>query len=198
MRPLPSRRRRHGLAVVCAAACVAAAQAQDIGAPLLLNTDFGKPDIRVTAASIVQSGSGNRARIEQTWFPSADDAIIDPAGNGNMAAIEQTGDANQATLTQDGNLNRARIVQNGGSNQASAAQSGAGNTLDVTQDGFGNNLLATQTGVGNSIVLTQAGGNTATLSETGDRNTIQLQQVFGGAAVTVDLRGNNMVFNLKQ
>ena len=181
-----------------AAACAAGAQAQDIGAALVANSDFGKPDIRVTAASIIQAGTGNRARIDQTYATSADDAIIDPAGLGNIAAVSQSGNGNQVSVTQDGNLNRVRIVQNGDSNQASAGQSGAGNTLDATQDGFGNALLATQTGVGNSIALTQAGGNLATLSETGDRNVIQVQQVFGGATVTVDLRGNNLLFTVKQ
>lgn len=191
-------RRLHLAALTVTLACAAPVQAQDIGAPLLLNSDFGKPDIRVTAASIVQSGTGNRARIEQTYAASADDAIFDPAGLGNIASVSQTGFANQVALTQDGNLNRARIVQNGDSNQASAAQAGAGNTLDVTQDGFGNSLLASQNGVGNSIVLTQAGGNQATLSETGNRNTIQVQQVPGGATVTVDLHGNNMAFSIRQ
>jgi hypothetical protein len=201
MRPAASARcwrRRLCAAASLALASSAGAQVLDFTAALTANSDFGQPDIRVTAASIVQAGAANRARIDQTYAASADDAIIDPAGLGNIAAVSQNGNANQISVTQDGNLNRVRIVQTGDSNQASAGQSGAGNTLDAAQDGFGNMLLVTQTGVGNSIVLTQAGGNLATLNETGDHNAIQVQQVLGGATVTVDLRGNNLLFSVKQ
>ena len=165
---------------------------------LLANSDFGRPDIPMTAAAISQNGNGNTARIEQVFSQSIDDFSVDPTGRGNLAQIFQDGSNNQASILQQGNLNRARIVQTGSENSAELSQSGSGNTFDLVQTGIGNNVLATQIGVANSIVLEQVGGNTANLTETGDHNSINVQQAVGGPPISINLNGNGLSVTIRQ
>jgi len=165
---------------------------------LMTNSDFGRPDIPMTAAAISQNGTGNIARIEQVFVTSTDDSSIDPTGRGNLAQILQDGFNNHASLIQDGNLNRARIVQTGSENTAELSQSGSGNTFDLAQIGIGNNVIATQIGVANSIVLEQLGGNTANLTENGDHNSINVQQAVGGLPVSINLVGSGLSVTIRQ
>lgn len=165
---------------------------------LIANSDFGRPDIPITAAAISQSGTGNIARIDQIFSQSLDDTSIDPTGRGNLAQIFQDGLNNQASILQQGNLNRARIVQNGSDNSAQLSQAGAGNTFDLTQSGDGNSVTATQIGVANSIVLEQLGGNTANLTENGDHNAINIQQAVGGMPVSINLVGSGLSVTIRQ
>jgi hypothetical protein len=165
---------------------------------LLQYSDFGRADILLTAASIRQSGDSQIARIDQTLDISGTDRSLYPTGSGNIADILQDGSSNQAYATQSGNLNRLRIEQRGSNNYVSSTQIGVGNTLDVTQTGLANTLLANQTGTGNSIVLTQAGGNSAILTETGDRNAINVQQIVGGPNISMNLVGSGLTVTIKQ
>ena len=187
---------RIGAAVVLSAAGVGA-MAQ--GAQVLTYSDFGRPDIVVSAASIRQvDGVDIVAYISQELDVSGTDLSQYPTGSCNIADISQTGSGHRAFLTQRGDLNRARIVQTGTDNLVEASQTGVANSLDVTQTGISNSLLASQNGRGNSISLTQAGGNVANLSETGDNNTISVRQVVGGASINLNLVGSGYKVTITQ
>jgi hypothetical protein len=169
------------------------------GAQLLQYSDFGRPDILLTAASIRQSfGDNNVARIEQVTDITGTDRALYPVGDGNISDVVQSGSGNRSFLTQTGNLNRARIEQNGLDNRVDASQTGVGNRLDVLQTGLSNSLLASQIGVGNSITAGQSGGNQANLTETGDNNTITVKQVIGGPNLNINLVGSGFTVTITQ
>lgn len=191
-----------GLALVVSTVCSAAraqVSAGDVGAQVLSYADFGRADILMSAAAIRQAdGSGSVARISQELDILGTDPMLYPIGHGNIADLSQTGSGNRAFLSQRGDLNRARIVQTGNDNVVNATQAGVDNRLDVTQTGISNSLVASQNGNGNRITLTQEGGNVANLTETGDNNSITVQQVVGGPSVSINLVGSGYTITIRQ
>ena len=173
---------------------IAFSAAPALGASDLLQySDFGQPDILLSAATIRQSGESQIAAISQNDDFSTTDRSVYPIGKGNIADILQNGGYNQAYVKQAGNLNRVRIDQNGNNNYVDVSQTGVANTLDVTQTGLANTLMSSQSGTGNSIYLTQAGGNLAKLTETGERNSISVRQIVGGPSVSINLVGSGLI-----
>lgn len=167
-------------------------------AELIASSDFGRADILLTAASIQQTGHNIVGLIDQRQDISTTDRALYGVQGGNIAQIIQNGDDLDARIDQIGNLNRARIVQDGSGQIASAFQSGVANSVDIAQTGSGNLAITSQTGNGNLISLSQAGGNLAMLTEVGDRNQIRVQQVVGGAPVSLTLTGNDRVVTIRQ
>lgn len=165
---------------------------------LLPYSDFGQPDILLTAAAIRQTGYSQIARIDQTSDTSGTDIALYPLGRGNIAFIDQEGASNQAYATQVGDLNRLRIVQSGEFNMATTSQTGVGNSLDVLQTGSGNLLVASQNGVGNLMTVSQGGGNLANLVELGNFNTVNVVQSMGSAPVTVNINGSGLTVKISQ
>jgi hypothetical protein len=180
---------------LCVAALPALAQMATNLRPL---SDFGQADILLSAASIVQSGSRQKARIDQVSDVTGTDRLLYPVGVGNIADIEQAGADNEAYVSQTGDLNRLRIVQDGLGNWVDALQLGVDNRLDVLQTGAFNVLNSHQEGVGNRITITQAGGNVADLTEVGNRNEISITQVPGGAPISLNLVGNDQRVTITQ
>ena len=146
-------------------------------------SDFGQADILLTAASIVQSGDGHIALIDQT---------IDGGGIGNIAHVDQSGATNVAYVTQTGDLNRARVVQSDSDNLATITQTGIGNSIDVLQSGMGNQLNGLQQGDGNVATITQSGNSHITFAEIGNNNILNISQPSSGVPVAVFINGNGV------
>ena len=149
-------------------------------------SDFGQADILLTAASILQSGDGHIALIDQT---------IDAGGTGNIAHVDQSGSTNLAYVTQIGDLNRARVVQSDSDNLVTITQHGIGNSIDVMQSGMGNQLSALQLGDGNVATITQTGGTSITFAEIGNNNILNISNPAVGVPVLVVINGNGVTVN---
>ena len=135
--------------------CSGPAQSADLS----MVADFDQTDITRSAATIVQSGDGPRARIDQ---------ILDGGGTGNTAQIIQIdGIGNEAYIVQTGDLNAARVVQSGDLNFAQLSQTGVGNRIDLLQVG-GNQAVLSQIGDSNTIMLQQAADTRVLLIQTGN------------------------------
>lgn len=159
------------------------------------------------AASIVQSGDGNRAFGLQAgsglaaWVTqSGDDNSLSTAqathggvltlsqdGVGNAGYVAQVGDlAAVSTVTQSGDLNKAALTQflgasdaAGGMSHAAIAQTGGGNLASILAEG-----TTTDAGLG----ITQTGdGGIALLAAYGDDNSVAVTQAsLGWANLYID------------
>jgi len=97
------------------------------------NPDRSNSGIYPHEAFITQQGDGNTATISQLGFN--DYASILQNGMGNTATIDQYGDQNTATITQTGNYNTGNIAQTGDSNGFTLIQNGDGLSFSIVQDG---------------------------------------------------------------
>jgi len=160
-------------------------------------------------ASVDQSGDDNDATIEQIGSQNQADLIQRNFGSsGHTADIFQDGSQNTADVLSQGGVgtNVVDLDQLGSDNEATIAQLWGQNTAEVLQDGSGNvvNLQhrgsfqsfadVMQVGDRNSAVILDVGqtgsnpntDNDAIVSQTGDDNTVLIEQgVFGGASESV-------------
>jgi len=167
--------------------------AQQIG-DLTRYSDFGQPDILLTAASIRQSGDHHIGVIDQRTDISSTDRTLNPIGDGNIADLVQDGSYNEAYLSQTGNLNRIRVEQSGSYNRTEITQDGVANTVDLKQDGFNNQATLTQIGTANTLDLQQTGANNYLISiQNGDSNSISFSQVGGNSAVLNQYGDHNTI-----
>ena len=145
-----------------------------------------------------ESGSLNKARIDQYGVTALNYALVSQQGSSNEAGLIQTGTgSNTATVTQTGDFN---IVGGPGtvveppygtlSNNSYAKQDGATNKMTVVQTAAAgvataslhNAALLSQMGDGNILSVTQTigngalGGNLATANQTGMGNQAIIQQ----------------------
>lgn len=138
-----------GAFMMLAAGCISAGNvlAEPVinGSPAGLNQDLLNLFVQVPGASIVQSGSNNRASITQS------------SGGENFSFIGTTGSDNEVT-----------IIQRGEGHAAGAMTIGSGSTVDINQQGrdhqaaiavFGNNadISVTQRGASESVGIVQFG-----------------------------------------
>jgi len=145
-------------------------------------SDFGQPDILLTAATIRQGGDDHMALIDQT----------NDGGIGNIAQIDQEGTANQAYVYQIGDLNRARVAQYDSDNRVTITQEGIGNSIDVSQTGDGNVLNGLQRGEGNVANITQTGDSNITFFEIGNNNILNISNPAAGVPVQVYIQGDGV------
>ena len=151
-------------------------------------SDFGVPDILMSSAAIIQSGSDLVASIDQQFDATGTDRTRHPVGDGNFAYITQDGARHEARLTQTGNLNHVLVDQKGQGNSVKAEQIGNGNVLKVTQDGVDNVLTSLQVGDRNKVDVEQIGaGYRADVTIYGNDNRANVFQPEHGLSVTVTL-----------
>ena len=155
-------------------------------------SDFGNASTHGNEATITQIGNGNLATIDQ---------VMDIFGGaGNVAVIDQSGaNGNSAAVMQLGTLNRATINQaNSDYNIASVTQTGSNNTTDLTQLGGRNSFSSSQDGSGNTITFVQNGGNTATVNEVGNSNSVNLSQPAGSSLkIEITLTGDGKTVGVR-
>ncbi|MCV2359155.1 hypothetical protein LNV08_09215 [Paucibacter sp. TC2R-5] len=156
---------------------------------LVRASDFGRPDILLNSAAIIQkNGSDLIGRIDQQFDASSTDRTRNPIGDGNFAYLDQEGSRQEARLSQTGNLNQMLVKQSGQGNSVIAEQIGNGNSLKVTQDGIGNILTSKQVGDRNSVDVEQIGnGYRADITIYGNDNRSSVVQPEHGLTVTVIL-----------
>jgi hypothetical protein len=118
-----------------------------------------------------------------TMPPVTDRGVfISQVGTGNEASVQQTAPNAYARVTQDGDQNDADIAQTGsGTDYVDASQSGTSNFARIHQSGSGQNVAyVSQQGNDNWLWSNQnavgAVYNGARLSQTGNRNDMQLLQ----------------------
>ncbi|CAN5165630.1 hypothetical protein BH10PSE12_BH10PSE12_24910 [soil metagenome] len=169
-----------------------------------------------TQASVVMTGTGNAARMDQA---GALDARVD---------VSQIGDFNSVNIVQDGNAHSLTASQQGAGNQGNYQQSGDGlaqMTHDVTgsdnglialqtadvggeamavvmQDGAGNQAVleqATWAGAANDIRLVQNGNdNLASLFQAGADNSLALNQAGDHNLAAITQIGTSLAIALEQ
>lgn len=121
-----------------------------------------------------------------TAFAQSGEVVVEQAGDGNVVSVLQT--ASFARIVQAGTENGARIDQTGGST-AEVVQTGTGNVLagldaarlgpDPLSAAFQSDesqLLLSQTGTGNVALVEQSAGAYASITQTGNHNTVTLLQ----------------------
>lgn len=149
---------------------------------------------------VTQIGSGNQATVSQDESAVSGYAKIEQTGKGseiegNFAVVTQKGGKHWAQVTQSGTKNTTGLTQQGNfESQAIIIQTGQNNLIGLTQTSSLANQFATltQTGEGNTISLTQEGSqNFAELKQTGDNNFMKLGQT-GGGNVTWIQDGNGL------
>ena len=166
----------------------------------------------VAAAQIKQEGLENKGEITQATDPTA------LSGGGSFAEIIQTGSINQAYIRQEGKVNNASVTQSDTNNYASLVQIGTNsanvdqkgaynhalthqdgslNTIELKQSDGANVFSGTQIGENNKMTVFQPGSALSTMSETGNNNTIILNQMVSGV-YNIEIRGNNIQFEVTQ
>ncbi|MBK8630552.1 MAG: hypothetical protein IPN84_10205 [Sphingomonadales bacterium] len=124
--------------------------------------------------------------------------LAQPArADNSVVTVEQIGGPSTATITQNGPAKTALLLQSGGGNLATISQTTvSGGYVDLNMTGVANVAHVTQFGD-----LFNGSSNTATLSQYGDRNTLDLvQEAWTGAgnSVTMHQSGNDNYSLLRQ
>lgn len=154
------------------------------------------------AATLLQSGTGNTARIDQQSL----------ANTGNQAYVEQVGVANALGLVQTGSGNVATVGQSGAGNQADLTQNGQGNASTLTQQGNNNRLTGVVVGNSNELNIHQDGSNNQvdseirqnkqayTINQYGSGNLLKQVEstVQGTPGYTVEMRGTGINLTIEQ
>ncbi|AMJ67445.1 hypothetical protein [Hymenobacter sp. PAMC 26628] len=152
------------------------------------------------AATLLQNGTGNAARIDQQSLSTLS----------NQAYVVQVGAANVVGLAQAG-ANSAYVSQNGTGNTTSFTQDGQGNTSAIMQKGTANKLTGLVKGDNNTVNVTQDGqGNTVEskiqesnrayeIKQYGTNNTLkQLESTTQAKGYGVEMRGNGINLTIEQ
>lgn len=175
--------------------------AEDLG---LERLPSGAPSLSSlqNAATLLQNGTGNTARIDQRNLASAS----------NQAYVEQVGTANAIGLVQTGSANVATVGQNGTGNQADLTQNGQGNASALTQRGDNNRLTGLVVGNSNELNIRQNGNNNQvnseirenkqayTINQYGNGNALKQVEsgVQGTPGYTVEMRGTGINLTIEQ
>lgn len=154
------------------------------------------------AATLLQNGSGNTARIDQRSL----------AGASNQTYVEQVGAANALGLVQTGGGNVATVQQYGTGNQADLTQQGQGNSSALTQRGTNNRLTGQLTGNQSELNIHQDGSNNQvdseirqnkqayTINQYGSGNSLKQVETTSQATpgYTVEMRGSGINLTIEQ
>lgn len=175
--------------------------AEDLG---LERLPSGAPSLSSlqNAATLLQSGTSNTARIDQQSL----------ASGGNQAYVEQVGAVNILGLVQTGSGNMATVGQSGAGNQADLTQNGQGNASALTQQGNNNRLTGVVVGNSNELNIHQDGSNNQvdseirqnkqayTINQYGSGNLLKQVEstVQGTPGYTVEMRGTGINLTIEQ
>lgn len=154
------------------------------------------------AATLLQNGAGNTARIDQRSL----------ASGSNQAYVDQVGAANVLGLVQAGGGNVANVGQNGTGNQADLTQNGQGNASALTQKGANNRLTGLVVGNSNELNIYQDGNNNQVNSEIRQNKQAYTITQYGAGNVlkqvettvqatpgyTVEMRGTGINLTIEQ
>jgi minor curlin subunit len=154
------------------------------------------------AATLLQNGAGNTARIDQQSLSG---------GVSNQAYVEQIGAANTLGLVQAGS-NSASVVQQGTGNRADLTQNGQGNASGITQKGDNNRLTGLVMGNNNGLNIHQDGSNNQvdselrqnrqayTINQYGSGNVLKQVEssVQATPGYTVEMRGTGINLTIEQ
>jgi minor curlin subunit len=154
------------------------------------------------AATLLQNGQGNTARIDQQSLAG---------GVSNQAYVEQIGAANTLGLVQAGS-NSASVVQQGTGNRADLTQNGQGNASGITQKGDNNRLTGLVMGTNNGLNIHQDGSNNQvdselrqnrqayTINQYGSGNVLKQVEssVQATPGYTVEMRGTGINLTIEQ
>lgn len=175
--------------------------AEDVG---LDHLPTGAPALSAlqNAATLLQNGSGNTARIDQQSL----------SGASNQAYVEQVGAANALGLVQTGGGNVAIVQQNGTGNQANLTQQGQGNSSALTQRGNNNRLTGQLISNQSELNIHQDGSNNQVDSEIRqNKQAYTINQYSSGNSLkqvestiqanpgyTVEMRGSGINLTIEQ
>ena len=175
--------------------------AEDIGLDRL---PTGAPALSTlqNAATLLQNGAGNKARIDQQSL----------SGASNQAYVEQVGGANALGLMQTGGGNVATVQQNGNGNQADLTQQGQGNSSALTQRGNNNRLTGQLVGNQSELNIHQDGSNNQvdseihqnkqayTINQYGSGNSLKQVEstIQANPGYTVEMRGSGINLTIEQ
>ena len=173
--------------------------AEDIG-PERLPGGGVPPGGVQNAATLLQDGTGNAARIDQQSLSAlSNQAYVVQVGAANAVGLTQTG-ANSAYVAQNGAGNTANFVQDGQGNSSTITQKGADNKLAGLVKGDNNTVNVTQDGQGNAIESKIQESNRAyEIKQYGTNNTLkQLESTTQTKGYGVEMRGNGINLTIEQ
>lgn len=175
--------------------------AEDVGLDRLPS---GAPALSAlqNAATLLQNGAGNTARIDQQSL----------SGVSNQAYVEQVGAANALGLVQSGGGNVATAQQYGNGNQADLTQQGQNNSSALTQRGNNNRLTGQLIGNQSELNISQNGSNNQvdseirqnkqayTINQYGTNNSLKQVETTSQATpgYTVEMRGSGINLTIEQ
>lgn len=160
-------------------------------------------------------GTANSVEVTQTGRNLVVDTYIEGQMNRAVSqanTIKQTGDNASATVSVSGDMNTFSVEQSStsfagagaGRNDASIAIDGSANNAAIGQtNDFGetyfNSAALTQTGHGNNAAIYQtvspadlaAGGNMATITQTGNDNDALIEQTGADNSASIEQDGSN-------
>lgn len=148
--------------------------------PIILPTTPG--DITNSVSKIAQTGNNNTATTAQIAGSNG--------GDNNVGLINQDGADNAASIVQGTGtgvnlIGGPALSANDNDNFGDIMQLGIGNKSSIAQGGESGYALNIQDGTDNDSVIVQSGGtplfgNSADVSQTGDRNTSKVYQTSAG------------------
>lgn len=155
------------------------------------------------AATLLQNGTGNTARIDQQGLTGA---------GVNQTYVEQVGAANSLGLIQTGSGNVATAAQNGTGNQADLTQQGQHNTSALTQRGDNNRLTGVVAADRTELNISQNGSNNQvsseiresqrsyTINQYGNNNSLKQVEstIQATPGYTVEMRGSGINLTIEQ
>jgi len=155
------------------------------------------------AATLLQNGSGNTARIDQQSLSG---------GVSNQAYVEQVGAANALGLLQTGSGNVANSQQYGSGNQANLTQQGQNNTSALLQRGDNNRLTGVVAADRTELNINQNGSNNQvsseiresqrsyTINQYGNNNSLKQVEstIQATPGYTVEMRGSGINLTIEQ
>ena len=176
-----------------------------------------------SGAYLHQEGNRNVHQIRQDGYPNRLEAssigednrlVVDQIGGFGTSRVAQRGDANQVTIEQQAFSNNGAIevTQQGFANQASITQSAVWRsvgTLELEQVGSSNSMTVdhnngayrfrfTQDGVGNRLDAVQSGPNFFEGYSIGNRNQVDVVQIFYDADLRISQIGDDNSIETEQ
>ncbi|MBF9223266.1 hypothetical protein [Hymenobacter ruricola] len=174
---------------------------EDYGLERLPNALPAAADGR-TAATLLQLGASNTARIDQQNLASpSNQAYVVQAGAANVLGLDQIGAGNTVMISQQGNRNQVDFTQNGLGNASTIAQKGNNNQLDGVVAGDRNTMNLRQEGNNNSVQgRVMVSNKTYDIKQYGNNNT--LNQIESSTQVSkgysIEMRGQGINLTIEQ
>ena len=156
------------------------------------------------AATLLQNGNGNTARIDQQSLgESSNQAYISQVGVANALGLVQAGGGNVATVSQNGTGNQADLTQNGQDNASALTQKGNNNHLTGLAAGNNIELNIHQNGNNNQVDSEIRQNKQAyTINQYGAGNVLkQVESTIQGTPTpgyTVEMRGTGINLTIEQ